>query len=253
MRSQQIIQVVMTAAVATIVPAAAQATPSTIYWAPSVATCQAFGVPHITYDTYASTTGAYPIDTGLTVGLLPGNKVQAEAGFDLLLPGQKPTQFYVNGKVCIPEKVLGAGAPGISVGMYTIGFKKDVTSYNVLHVMVQKSLPVGGSISGGFYMGTNDALFTNSDGEVKKTGLMAGWVSPDIKVGLKGLSKINIIGDVITGKNILGGGGAGLNLYFNDYIALIVGPVFFVDKALQPGGARMLWTTQIDVDIPLGR
>ena len=61
-------------------------------------------------------------------------------------------------------------------------------------------------------MGTNDALFTNSDGEVKKTGIMAGWVSPDIKVGLKGLSKINIIGDVMTGKNILGGGGAGLNL-----------------------------------------
>ena len=83
----------MAAAMAAIVPAAAQATPSTIYWAPSVATCQAFGVPHITYDTYASKTGAYPIDTGLTVGLLPGNKVQAEAGFDLLLPGQKPTHL----------------------------------------------------------------------------------------------------------------------------------------------------------------
>ena len=106
MRSQQIIQVVMAAAMAAIVPAAAQATPSTIYWAPSGGDVSGVWRAGITYETYASKTGAYPIDTGLTVGLLPGNKVQAEAGFDLLLPGQKPTQFYVNGKVCIRKSRL---------------------------------------------------------------------------------------------------------------------------------------------------
>jgi hypothetical protein len=29
--------------------------------------------------------------------------------------------------------------------------------------------------------------------------------------------------------------------------------VFFFDKALQPGGKKMLWTAQVDVDIPLGK
>jgi hypothetical protein len=28
---------------------------------------------------------------------------------------------------------------------------------------------------------------------------------------------------------------------------------FFFDRALQPGGRRMLWTLQLDVDVPLGR
>jgi hypothetical protein len=34
---------------------------------------------------------------------------------------------------------------------------------------------------------------------------------------------------------------------------LLVGPVFFLDKNLQPGASRYLWTAQLDIDIPLGR
>jgi hypothetical protein len=234
-------------------PAVAAATPSTTYWAPSVATCQAKGVPHVTYDTYFGKNAAYPIDTGITIGILPSDKVQAEVGYDTLFPGNNPTQFYLNGKICLAENSFGKGMPAVSFGVYNVGFKKDVTSYNVLHVMAQKSLPIGGYLAGGVYFGTNDALFTNSEGEVAKTGAMIGWASPDIKVGVKGLSKITVIADVQTGKNVLGGGGVGLDFYFNDYIALIVGPVFYFDKALQPGGARTLWTTQVDIDIPFGR
>ena len=90
----------------------ASATPSTTFWAPSTASCQAAGVPHITYDTYfgkgpaAGSQGApnYPIDTGLTIGLIPSNKVQAEAGFDALLPSQDP--LFLNAKLCTPESSL---------------------------------------------------------------------------------------------------------------------------------------------------
>jgi len=46
---------------------------------------------------------------------------------------------------------------------------------------------------------------------------------------------------------------AGVYLYFNNYISLLVGPVFFTDRALQPGRAGHMWTTQLDVDIPLRR
>src|SRR5215813_14208296 len=86
-------------------PATALATPSTTYWAPSVATCQAKSVPHITYDTYYGkgtplpSAGAptYPIDTGLTMGVLPWDKVQAEVGYDLLFPSSDPIFFFLNG------------------------------------------------------------------------------------------------------------------------------------------------------------
>jgi hypothetical protein len=57
----------------------------------------------------------------------------------------------------------------------------------------------------------------------------------------------------MTGKNVFGAGGAGLDIYFNDYIGLITGPVFFFDKDLQPGGQRTFWTVQLDIDIPLGK
>jgi hypothetical protein len=234
-------------------PATAWATPSTTYWAPSVATCQGYKLPHITYDTYYGKAAAYPIDTGLTMGVLPGDKVQAEVGYDLLFPGQNPTQFYLNGKICLPENSLGKGVPAFSFGIYNVGFKSDVTDFDTVYVMAQKTLPIGGYISGGAYFGASDILFTNSDGNVAKAGALVGWSSPDIKVGLKGLSKITVIGDVQTGKNIFGAGGVGADIYFTDSIALIIGPVFYFDRQLQPGASRVLWTTQLDVDIPLGR
>ena len=238
----------------------ASATPTTTYWAPSTAACQAAGVPHVTYDTYYGRgtpppnagSPTYPIDTGLTVGVLPSHKVQAEVGYDTLFPTSNPVGFYLNGKVCTPESSLFKGSPGLSVGIYNLGFHKNVTDYNVMHLMAQKSLPFGGYIAAGFYHGFNSLLFTNSDGNVAKTGAMVGWSSPDIIVGRKGLKKIDVLADVQTGKNVLGAGGIGADIYFNDYIGLIVGPVFFVDSALQPGGAARMWTTQLDVDIPLG-
>jgi len=66
----------------------ASATPSSTYWAPSVATCQAKYVPHITYDTYYGKgtpppgLGAptYPIDTGLTMGILPWTRCSRRSG-----------------------------------------------------------------------------------------------------------------------------------------------------------------------------
>ncbi len=243
------------------VPTLAFATPSTTYWAPSAATCQAKSVPHVTYDTYygkgtpppGAGAPAYPIDTGLTMGVLPWDKVQAEVGYDMLLPSSDPIFLLLNAKICTPESSLFKGSPGISVGIYNVGFRKDVTDYNAVHLMFQKSLPGGGYIAAGLYHGMSDVLFTNSDGEIVKTGAMLGWLSPDIKVGLKGLEKIIIAADIQTGKNVLGGGGVGVYFYFNDYVSLLVGPVFYTDSRLQPGGATHLWTTQLDIDIPLGK
>ena len=144
-------------------------------------------MPHVTYDTYygkgtpppGSGTPTYPIDTGLTMGVLPWDKVQAEVGYDVLLPSSDPVYFFLNGKVCTPESSLFSGSPAISAGFYNVGFKDNVTDYNVFHLMFQKTLPFGGYLAGGLYQ-TSDAL-TNSRGHVK-TGAMIGWFSPDIKV-----------------------------------------------------------------------
>src|SRR5215510_9670407 len=73
-------------ALAVLAPLTAQATPTTTYWTVSTANCQAKGVPHVTYDTYygksvpppAAGARTYPVDTGLTIGVLPSNKLQAE-------------------------------------------------------------------------------------------------------------------------------------------------------------------------------
>jgi hypothetical protein len=241
-------------------PSLASATPSTTYWAPSTASCQAWKTVHVTYDTYfgkgpaAGSPGApnYPIDTGLTAGFLPFQKVQGEVGFDFLLPSPDP--FFVNAKLCTPEGSLFKGSPGIGGGIYNVGTKSGSTDYNVLYLMVQKTIPnVGGYIAGGIYHGTSGALFTNSEGEVVKTGAMFAFFSPDIKLDWKGLKKINLTADVQTGKNVLGGGGFGAYFYFTDTISVLTGPVWFFDEGLQPGGRSWMWTFQLDVDVPLSR
>ena len=190
MRLMHLWRVLMMFACVTLVPVVADATPSTTFWAPSTASCQARGVPHITYDTYfwkgppAGSVGSpmYPVDTGLTAGILPYNKVQAEVGFDVLLATQYP--LLLNMKLCTPESSLFKGSPGISFGIYNWGFKDDVTNYNVLHLMFQKALPTGGYVAAGLYHGTNDPLFTNSDGKVARTGAMIAAGSPDLHTNL---------------------------------------------------------------------
>ena len=67
---RDITRALLASGVVALVPVAAYATPTTTYWAPSAASCQARGVPHVTYDTYfwkgpaAGSQGApgYPMD-----------------------------------------------------------------------------------------------------------------------------------------------------------------------------------------------
>ena len=71
----------------------AHATPSTIYWTPSVMDIQPFGVWHLGIDNYFPLNGPVPgknfgfaTDVGLTVGVLPFSKINMEVGVDLLEP-----------------------------------------------------------------------------------------------------------------------------------------------------------------------
>ncbi len=241
---------------------AASATPTTTYWAPSTTAVQPVLVPHVTYDTYfwrgtvAGQPGSplYPIDTGLTVGVLPWQSVNLEVGFDLLLPSPDPWLF--NAKLGIPQGLLFGRSPSLALGVYGVGTKASTatapgTDFDVVYGQAQETLPWGGYVSAGGYHGAGGRiLWLGSDGAEHRAGFMGALAAPDLLVNLPGLKKLTFVGDVQTGKNVFGAGGVGLYLYFNDGIDLLTGPVWFFDRALHPGGRDLLWTVQLDVDVP---
>ncbi len=238
----------------------AWATPSTTYWAPSTTYIQPYLVPHITYDTYfwggvtAGQAGSpvYPVDTGLTLGVLPWEKLQLEVGFDAMLPTREP--FLFNAKLGTPEDTFFKGSPSLAAGIYGIGTKMSTstaagTDFNILYGQVQKTLPWGGYLSGGGYYGAGSKiLWLGSNGSENRAGFMGAACAPDINVNLPGLKKIVAVADVQTGKNVSGAVGGGLYFYFTDNIDILTGPVYFFDGPLQPGGKNWLWTVQLDID-----
>ncbi|MBI5067577.1 MAG: hypothetical protein HZB56_05000 [Deltaproteobacteria bacterium] len=239
-------------AAAALLAAASQAaaTPSTVWWTPATTYVQPYLVPHLTYDTYFGEGGAYPIDSGVQIGILPFEKLQAEIGFDLNYPGYTKNGLLFNAKLGVPEGAFGDWFPGISAGIYGLGLKKDVSDYNILHAEIGKTLGAFGTLTLGGYFG-NDKLLLDETGAKANSGFMAAYVTPDVAVGLPGLTKINFFGDVQTGKSAFGAWGLGIGLYFTPAIDLLAGPVFFLNEKVQPGQSKMMWSLQIDVDVEL--
>jgi len=247
------------AALAAVILAAALArtacaTPSTTFWAPSTPFVQPLGVLHVTYDTYFGSKAAYPIDLGLTMGVLPGKRLQSEIGFDLLYPSIAGSSaidlpLVLNAKVGAPEDTYFKGQPGWSAGIFGAGLKKGFNDQNVLGAMIGKTLPRFGAASIGGYYALNKDLFRSASGKAERSGLMAGWLSPPIDVPR--IDKIVLAWDLQTGKNALGATGGGAYLYFTPAIDLLIGPVFFFEDELQPGASKSLWTAQLDVDLDL--
>jgi hypothetical protein len=232
----------------------AHATPSSTFWAPSTPYVQPYGVLHVTYDTYFGRQASYPIDTGLTMGVIPGQKLQAEVGFDLLYStvangdGLK-APFVLNAKVGAPEDVYFHGQPAWSFGVYGAGFEEDVNDADVLHFMLGKTLAHAGYPTLGVYYGLNQDLFRSPEGDDERFGVMAGWTSPSIDVSH--LDKIAFCWDIQTGHSAAGATGAAMYAYFTPTISLETGPVFFFEKELQPGGSSWMWSMQLDIDLDL--
>lgn len=238
---------------------AAQATPSTVWWTPATTYVQPYGVPHITYDTYFGELGYYPVDTGIQIGILPFEKLQAEVGFDLnyTVPGYTKGGFLLNAKLGLPEGAFGEWFPGISAGIYGVGLQTDKNkpgqnNYDILHAEIGKTLGSFGSLVVGGYTG-NKKLLLDETGAKANTGFMAAYVSPDVPLGRVGLDKINFFADLQTGKSAFGGWGPGIGLYFTPAIDILTGPVFFLNDKVQPGGSKMMWSVQLDVDIDFAR
>jgi hypothetical protein len=232
---------------------AARATPSTTYWTPATTYTQPFLLPHLTYDSYVAEQGALQNDYGFTIGVLPGDKFQAEVGADVLLPGYVKNNFYLNGKVTLVEGAYAKWQPGVSVGVLNVGFKTDISNYDTVHLSVGKTTPIGVLTVGGYYGAGSKVLWTSSKGTVNRSGFMASYVSPDIVLDRVGVNKVNFIGDIATGDNYFGAYGGGLLVYFTPAIDLITGPVWFQDKQLYKNtyGTDFTWTVQVDIDFDL--
>lgn len=250
----------MKTAVRTLVAAAllsaahgATATPSTVVWTPATTYTQPYLVPHLTYDTYVSERSGLLNTYGLTLGVLPPSAViQGEIGFDLFYPGLTTADgLQLNARLTLPEGVAGSWQPALSLGIANAGFEKDVSDYHMLHATLGKATPIGTLAVGGYYGAGSEALWTGSGG-VERAGFMASYVSPDIKVGVPGIEKLALIGDVATGENWMGAVSGALAVYFTSNVSLLTGPVFFLDRDYYDSayGQDWMWTAQLDVDVP---
>jgi len=248
---------------------AAYATPSTTYWTPATTYTQPFLIPHITYDTYVAEKGMLQNDYGLTIGVLPWEKLQGEVGVDVFmptartpglpLPSGKPAytkdNTYLNAKLTLPENAFATWQPGVSVGIQSVGFTKNYSDYNHLHGTIAKTFPYVGNLGVGGYYGGNKNLYVSSDGKTERSGFMVAWTSPDLNVKVTGLDKIVFIADYASGNNVFGAGGVGIGLYFTPAIDILTGPVWFNDSKLFKSlyGTDFMWTVQLDVDIDFSK
>lgn len=228
------------------------ATPSTTYWTPATPDFQSYGVLHIGMDDYftvfkkaADGGGSFPTDVGLTMGVLPFDKLQMEVGVDMMGSSDYPIMF--NAKIGSPENALFNNSPALAVGIFNVGTKKDVTDQNVVYGVIGKTISTLGRFSVGPYIG-NSSVLVDKNGDKENTGVMAafdhGFVPMKDAEGNE-YNKLVFAADYASGKNLVGGGGFGLYYFFTKDISLLTGPVWFNEEAIN---GKWKWTVQLDIN-----
>ena len=225
------------------------ATPSTQIWIPST-DVQPYGTFHFGIDHYTTVfrtaeDGAhdFPTDYGLTVGVLPFEKLQLELGVDLFEPTDDPLSF--NAKLGVPEEAFGKYFPAVAVGGFGFGAETDSktdphTDFNIVYGEVAKKFPIIGRLSAGYYIG-NDELLLDADGQIHDRGVLLSWdrTMPEISENLW------LAVDYQSGDNGFGAMSAGGCWAFSKNVSLIVGYVFFNDDDLM---GKDTITTQLDIN-----
>ncbi len=172
----------MTALMVCLTPLAAYATPSTQIWIPST-DVQKYKSVHLNADNYVAaekeTNGNWKAPVfviGPTVGVLPYEKIQAEAGFDVIKAGLSADNYpvYLHAKAGTPEGSLFGGSPAFALGGYNFGLKRDVTDQNIIYGLTAKNLAKLGRLSAGYYSG-NKKVLVDEHGAKANTGLLLSW------------------------------------------------------------------------------
>lgn len=231
---------------------AAMATPSTQIWIPST-DVQAFKSLHLGIDNYVRTSnkGGFPniYDVGLTAGVLPFEKIQAEVGVDYLTGGQSgisgsfneaadKSPIYFNAKLGTPEESLFKFSPALAVGTYNMGTKLGLTTQNISYGLAAKTLPVVGRISMGGFHGSETVLGTG-----KNNGVLASWDRTMSEIS----DKLWLAVDYQGGNSFMGALSFGASWAFSKNVSLIVG--YDIYNNSNAGGKNTI-TTQLDINIP---
>jgi hypothetical protein len=244
---------VLTIAVLLFVAHNALATNSTTFWTPMTPDIQPYGVLHFGVDSYFriahDSNSTLPADfTVLTIGVLPFQKIQMEVGADHVANTAHPWLF--NAKVGSPENAWFHGSPAIQAGIFNVTkkFRTGRADSNIFFGVIGKTFAPLGRFSVGPYWG-NHATLLSSRGAAENSGFMAafdrGFHSAKGHGGAE-YKKLVVAADYASGKNIVGGGGAGLYYFFSEGISVLVGPVFFNDRGLN---GKWKFTAQLDINL----
>jgi hypothetical protein len=199
-------------------------TPSTQLWIPST-DFQKWKSMHLGLDNYIRTSkidgvrGAGIFDMGLTTGLLPFEKFQGEIGVDFLSMGDNNYDnhpYYFNAKLGFPEGAIFKGSPALAVGAYNIGFKKDLTNYNILYGVIAKTIPILGRLSAGYYTG-NSKLLVDENLKKSNSGILLSWDRTMSEIS----DKLWLSVDYQGGKNYLGALNIGASWAFSKNVSVI--------------------------------
>jgi hypothetical protein len=214
----------------------AQATATTHIWAPST-DVQAFGLWHITSDMYLATRPGVPAVTnvGLTVGVLPGARVNLELGADHKtgLGALDAYPLYGNAKLAVPEGALGKGWPALAAGVFDVGTKPGRTSYDVFYVEAARTLPFG-RVSLGWFDGNARLLGAKENG-----GLLAAWERTVTEVS----DRLWVCVEYMGSESVYGALNAGASWKFAEGVVLLGGYQMYNSDGLVD-----TVTLQVDVD-----
>jgi len=247
-------KIVLILTLALLASSAAHATPSTQIWIPST-DIQPYKKVHFGFDQYIKMEKAdgsrepNVINNGVTVGVLPYEKVQMEAGIDQRSYGAEPgtdsTPFYFNVKIGTPEDSLFKGSPAIAVGGYDFGTKKFDsasglgTDYNIVYGLVAKTIGKAGRFSAGYYQGS-DKLLLDKSGKKDNTGVLASWDRTISEIS----DKLWVAVDYMGGENSYGALSYGVAWKFAPNVGVIFGMDDYNNDNYKP-----TYTIQVDIDL----
>jgi hypothetical protein len=242
------------AVAAVLLPKLGFSTATTHIWAPST-DVQAYRVWHITSDMYLPVEGdtngvRTPAVTniGLTVGVLPYEKVNMEVGFDHKsgygLFDRYP--LYFNAKFGVPEGALVDHSPAFAVGIYDIGTKsydKDThvgTDYNIVYGELAGTIDPLGRLSLGYFSGKKE-LLVDERGEADNTGVLVAWERTMTELS----DKLWLCVEYMGSQSAYGTLNFGASWKFADNVSLLAGYDAFNNADLNLPNT---FTVQVDID-----
>lgn len=252
-RTSKILIMAMALTIATT--GAAMATPSTQIWIPSTDT-QAYKTLHLGIDNYTRTssggsaTRPNVYDLGITAGVLPFEKIQAEVGIDYItngVSGYDGNPISFNAKLATPEDSLFKYSPALALGGFGIGTNGDKNSLfrtdaNVVYGLVARTLPVVGRLSAGYYVGNDDVLL-NRNSNKANDGVLLSWDRTMTEIS----DKLWLSADYQGGKNSLGAFSFGASWNFAKNVSVIFGYDIYNDTKV---AGQNTFTTQVDINFP---